>query len=313
MNRIRVRIAAAFALPVLAYGLALEFRPPNAIERSSALGSLAHLPEPLRRALDPGDSFQLMPKLGPLDWLANHDEPGQTFDEFVRSQPNRPEGRRRKIYLVPLGDLQGGGGPPMETLRQFAAAFFGLETPTLPALDLSSARVRRRDTQMLTADLLALLRARLPDDAFALLGVTMTDLYPGPQWNFVFGQASLRDRVGVYSFARYDPKFYGKVAADAPRIILRRSCHILAHETGHMFGIQHCIWYQCVMNGSNNMDEFDSQPLDLCPVDLRKLQWSVGFDVRERYRRLLAFYTQAGFHDEADWLRARMQFIGSGR
>jgi len=101
--------------------------------------------------------------------------------------------------------------------------------------------------------------------------------------------------------------------ADATRITLRRSCHILAHETAHMFGIQHCIWYHCVMNGSNHLDEFDAQPLHLCPVDLRKLQWSVGFDVRERYRRLLAFYTQAGFRDEADWLRVRMQVIGSGQ
>jgi archaemetzincin len=304
--------AELFGLPVLAFGLALEFAPPNDIQRSSALGTLAHLPEPLQRALDPGDSFRPIPMPGPLDWLANHDEPGQTFDQFVRSHPNRPEGRRRKIYLVPLGDLQGGGGPPLETLRQFAAAFFGLEAAALPALDLNGARVRRRGNQMLTTDLLNLLQARLPDDAFALLGVTMADLYPDPQWNFVFGQASLRERVGVYSFARYDPRFYGKVAPDAPRIILRRSCRIVAHETGHMFGIQHCIWYQCLMNGSNHMDEFDSQPLDLCPVDLRKLQWSVGFDVRERYRRLLAFYTQAGFRDEADWLRARLRFIGGG-
>jgi archaemetzincin len=305
------RGAELFVLPVLAFGLAVEFAPPNAIQRSSALGTLAHEPESLGRALDPGDSFQPIRMPGPLDWLANHEEPGQTFDEFVRSHPNRPEGRRRKIYLAPLGDLQG-GGPPLETLRQFAAAFFGLETVALPALDLSGARVTRRRNQMLTTDLLNLLRARLPDDAFALLGVTMTDLYPDPQWNFVFGQASLRDRVGVYSFARYDPKFYGKVVADAPRLILRRSCRILAHETGHMFGIRHCIWYQCLMNGSNHMDEFDSQPLHLCPVDLRKLQWSAGFDVRERYRRLLAFYTQTGLRDEAEWLRARLQSIGGG-
>mgnify|MGYP000107882883 CR=1 FL=1 len=40
--------------------------------------------------------------------------------------------------------------------------------------------------------------------------VTMTDLYPSEDWNFVFGQASLRNRVGAYSFARYDPAFYGK-------------------------------------------------------------------------------------------------------
>jgi len=66
------------------------------------------------------------------------------------------------------------------------------------------------------------------------------------------------------------------------------------------------------MNGSNHMDEFDAQPMHLCPVDLRKLHWSVGFDVRERYRRLLAFSTRAGFRDETDWLRARLQAIGSG-
>jgi archaemetzincin len=35
----------------------------------------------------------------------------------------------------------------------------------------------------------------------------MEDLYPDPAWNFVFGQASLRERVEVFSFARYDPAF----------------------------------------------------------------------------------------------------------
>jgi len=60
--------------------------------------------------------------------------------------------------------------------------------------------------QLLTGDVLDLLKTRLPEDAFALLGVTMMDLYPDPNWNFVFGQASLRDRVGVYSFTRYAPQ-----------------------------------------------------------------------------------------------------------
>ena len=30
----------------------------------------------------------------------------------------------------------------------------------------------------------------------------MTDLYLDDRWNFVFGQASLRGRIGVFSFAR---------------------------------------------------------------------------------------------------------------
>jgi archaemetzincin len=63
------------------------------------------------------------------------------------------------------------------------------------------------------------------------------------------------------------------------------------------------------MNGSNHLAESDARPLHLCPVDLHKLQWSVGFDVVERYRRLLDFHRRAGFEDEAQWLERRLRFI----
>jgi hypothetical protein len=60
----------------------------------------------------------------------------------------------------------------------------------------------------------------------------MTDLYPDPGWNFVFGQASPRDRVGIHSFARYDPRFDSQAStADSRKLMLRRSCKVLAHET----------------------------------------------------------------------------------
>jgi archaemetzincin len=138
----------------------------------------------------------------------------------------------------------------------------------------------------------------------------MTDLYPDSNWNFVFGQASPHDRVGVYSFARYDPRFYGQeAAADSRKLVLRRSCKVLAHETGHMFGIDHCVWYRCLMNGSNHLEESDARPLHLCPVDLRKLQWSIGFNAVERYRRLRDFHRQAGFEDEAQWLDRRLRHL----
>jgi hypothetical protein len=90
---------------------------------------------------------------------------------------------------------------------------------------------------------------------------------------------------------------------------MRRTCKVLAHETGHMFGIQHCVWYRCLMKGSNHIDEADERPLHLCPRDLRKLQWSVGFDVLQRYRRLLASDSGAGFQDEAGWLETRIRYM----
>jgi archaemetzincin len=63
------------------------------------------------------------------------------------------------------------------------------------------------------------------------------------------------------------------------------------------------------MNGSNHLAESDARPLHLCPVDLRKLQWSIGFDVVERYRRLRDFHRQTEFEDEAQWLDKRLRFI----
>ena len=121
-------------------------------------------------------------------------------------------------------------------------------------------------------------------------------------WNFVFGQASLTGRVGIYSFARY--------GGGTKELRLRRSCKVLTHESGHMFGLAHCSWFRCIMNGSHHLAESDARPMHLCPVDLRKLQWSVGFDVVERYRRLRDICREAHFDDEAQWLDGELARIG---
>jgi archaemetzincin len=91
--------------------------------------------------------------------------------------------------------------------------------------------------------------------------------------------------------------------------MLRRSCKVLAHEMAHMFGIEHCIFFHCLMNGSNHLEESDARPLHLCPVDLRKLHRSLQFDALNRYRQLLDFWMEVGFDDEADWLRRRIERI----
>ena len=85
--------------------------------------------------------------------------------------------------------------------------------------------------QVLTWGVLHWLQGRLPEDAFCLLGITMEDLYPEPSWNFVFGPASLNERVGVYSFARHDPAFDGEPRGkDYPALLLRRSMKVLTYE-----------------------------------------------------------------------------------
>lgn len=295
----------------------MRFTAPGSDERRRAIGRTDDCAELLRRALAPGSDFQPIPEPGPHDWLANHDEPGQSFEDFVKSRPSVPHGQRKTIYLQPLGEFPEGRSPALERLGEFAESFFMMDVAMLPSAEFTQGEITTRtnpytrETQLLTGDILAYVRGRVPDDAFCVLGITVYDLYPDPSWNFVFGQASLRDRIGVYSFARYDPAFYGEEVEDAEKLMLRRSCKVLAHETAHMFGIQHCIFFRCLMNGSNHLEESDARPLHLCPVDLRKLHFSVGFDLVNRYRRLNDFCAAVGFDDEARWLAKRVEHVRS--
>jgi len=308
-----MRCAAIICLALLS----MAFQPPSPDARRTAVGDLAELPPLLRRAFSADvPEFEPIPKPSPHDWLAVHPETGQTFDQFKASHPNRPTDSRRVIYLQPLGEFAADRSPSIEKLREFAAAFFAMEVKALPALSLEVFRLTTRrnpntgNLQILTSDVLDFLKERVPADAFCVLAITMEDLYPEPSWNFVFGQASLRERVGVYSFARYDPAFYGETRNSGyETLLLRRSCKVLAHETSHMFGLAHCTFFNCLMNGSNHLAESDRRPLHLCPVCLRKLQWSVGFDVRERYRALERVARAEGFADEADWLSKEIRIL----
>jgi archaemetzincin len=81
-----------------------------------------------------------------------------------------------------------------------------------------------------------------------------------------------------------------------------------------MFGIGHCIFFQCGMCGSNHLAESDARPIHLCPVCLRKLQYNIGFDPVARYRKLERFYGKYGLKPEAKWVQGRLKnILGSSR
>lgn len=56
-------------------------------------------------------------------------------------------------------------------------------------------------------EILSKMDSERPRDAFCLAGVTLTDLYPRDEWNFVFGLATSSGYCGVYSLARYLSNF----------------------------------------------------------------------------------------------------------
>jgi archaemetzincin len=147
---------------------------------------------------------------------------------------------------------------------------------------------------------LDLLRQHRPEDALAVLALTTADLWPGAGWNFVFGQAALRDRVGVWSLYRQ-----GDPHADFTTC-LRRTLKTAIHETGHMLGIAHCITYECGMNGSNHRSEADARPMGFCPDCEMKVWWACRIDPASRYQRLAEFAEPRGLDRETQAWRAAL-------
>jgi archaemetzincin len=288
-------------------------KPPAIEPRIAAIGDTSKLTPPLQRAFDP-TGFLPAPKPGPGDWLAQHDEKPQTFDRYIRSQPNLPDERRKVIYLLPLGELAPGTA---SALAAVVHAYFTLETRVLPAVALTEvtakARVHDGHRQLLAPQVLGWLKQRVPDDAYALMAVTMEDLYPEESWNFVFGMASFTERVGVQSFARQDPAFFGQPREPGwEKPALRRATWTVVHEVAHMFGLSHCVHFACAIAGSNSQDESDRAPLHPCPVCLRKLQWALDFDPAAREAALAKALGELGIADEAAWSERRARWIRDG-
>jgi len=123
--------------------------------------------------------------------------------------------------------------------------------------------------------------------------------------------------VAVFSFCRYDPHFYEKVlkrkkkrkinyTKDDCRVFLLRSCKVMVHEIAHLFGIVHCGFWSCLMNGSGHLEEDFSQSIHLCPVDLHKVMTLTGSEVRLTYNKLLSFYKKYQCSEEEMWIEGRL-------
>ncbi len=102
-------------------------------------------------------------------------------------------------------------GNVLELLQQFCSAYFSeMQVSLAPPLDLSeipklTSRIHKRTNrrQFLVDDIIDFLSSRKLKKAYCILGVTTVDLYPGPEWNFVLGQACMEKGSGVFSFGRY--------------------------------------------------------------------------------------------------------------
>ena len=69
------------------------------------------------------------------------------------------------------------------------------------------------------------------------------------------------------------------------KLILRNICLL--------FGLSNCIFYECLLNGFNSLDYFNSLPLELCPVCLKKLYGVIlrkDQDIEEKIKNSMQIY-----------------------
>jgi archaemetzincin len=269
-----------------------------AVQRSKELGDTHAEIKAKLTSLAPA-----LPKPEPSDWLGKYHEDGQTFEEYLRAKPVRRSDRLSKIYICLIGEFTPEQREVLTAAEKYLSILY--DTPVIERKNVALAdippRGERKDDerhQILTTYVLnEILGPDRPRDALAYLAFTATDLYPKEDMNFVFGQATLSERVGVWSIHRNgDPAESEETRCRC----LLRTIKIAGHETGHILSMPHCIAFHCGMNGVNNRGELDRAPLAFCPVCFRKLCWNLQVNPRDHLLKLAKFCEEQRLTEQAD-------------
>jgi len=257
----------------------------------------------------------------PFDSLRKHFNPpkndkwrkGHPEEEVIKSLRQyqrqtgliRPTSRRKRIYIQPMGDFTPGMSAAIDVSREALTSFFQLQTfvlPVKPSTCVSEVNWRNspfegEDWLQANADyILDHILTPVPPAALIVTGIVPFDLWPGDHFNFVYGLASLESRVAVSSLRRLGD-FNGPT--DVRIKALLNTVKIVIHEVAHSFTLDHCVEYACCLNGSNDEEESESQPLELCPSCLQKLSWNIDFDPLRHLVEMQRLCSRWGFRPEA--------------
>ena len=246
----------------------------------------------------------------PRSWRYSHDEKFQQFEDFQKAKKIKPEPGKNIIYLQPVGTFNALQQKEIQLTKEYLNAYYQLETKILSALpnsiiDKTAKRMSGEGHEQVLASYVldSILIKRKPKDGVVLMGITERDLYPRPEWNYVFGFASYEDGVGVTSLYRFAN---GNLTASNFNESLLRLMKISSHEIGHMFGISHCLNANCVMNGTNSLSETDFHFARACSLCQQKLNSSIHYDPKKRLTELKQFFEKQHLNTEfaraeADW------------
>ena len=143
-------------------------------------------------------------------------------------------------------------------------------------LALTKSEYDSSRNQYNASKILKMIRMNMPKEKyFRILGVMNEDMY-SKNYNFVFGLANRRSRIGIISLTRLREDYYRafgniyrkkETNEDFEERILKEALH----ELGHTFGLEHCSNH-CVMKFSSSLMDTDKKPKEFCNICNDKLK-----------------------------------------
>eukprot|EP00929_Paragymnodinium_shiwhaense_P086454 TRINITY_DN46977_c0_g1_i1.p1 TRINITY_DN46977_c0_g1~~TRINITY_DN46977_c0_g1_i1.p1 ORF type:complete len:593 (+),score=98.48 TRINITY_DN46977_c0_g1_i1:121-1899(+) len=301
----------------------VQFEVPSEAQRIAALGSHVGLPYILQRIMKFAPVwFEQVPEPRVHDWLHMRSEFMQSFEAFRTVFEERhgmmgPTKDRQCLHLLPIGAWVEHQAL-LAKLQDLCGAFFW---PLRVSLQKADARLEDvvESTGTLDADeVLASVRQRAPSDAVVCVAITLSPLSVRGQPTV--GASDWEHRSCVFSLAPCLEKPNGSQVPCGPLSseldsarpeVFERLGKMMLHSITHMFGVLHCCFFRCLMNGASTVDELDRTPAFLCAMCLKKLHHVLCFEPLDRYVRLSHAWNRAGCQGIARWYEMRVALIRS--
>jgi predicted Zn-dependent protease len=243
-------------------------------------------------SLPPGESLIEWPRLA----VSGGERPfPQTFVEFV-SMPERREFGTcgNKIVLVNMMTHKAKNQQKiMKRCLVWFSAFFHPVKVSLFRKDMPQVE---QDCAVDYLSLLEQLETVQNKDVMALIGITDLDIcdVDAVEDDVLYGRAT-GDGSGVISLRHFN--------ACANRVFLSTA----VHECLHVFGLDHCDYFECVMNPNCDAEKPDSVHLLLCPICLSKLKNCLNFDTVQRYSKMMDSCKELSFDQDANVIKSLLE------